>query len=491
MFERTLNDRFIELEDRMISVEALTRYGTANDLKFYIFDYAPKDELIVRKEVKKLFVLTTYQTIGSGKNIQYSIPQSQENRVLFALEDTRRTKDFEGIYLSTPTNLLQLLTNDSEDRYRDLAKYLFHQEYLHQNKLLTYSQMKYNIANGFRKVFFGEQPAYYHRNGDLYANTLKIAIQAAGRICRCRNKNKNIYIYADREMVERVQIACGQKYPQLLNEEFKALLNMELMQVSNEKLQIYSKQSKKAYTTITHAAFTLRRSIGDIHEWQKLRDFVLKNPTTDNPGKYKEFYFEFDEKYSGYSYKQNNCYDIIDIRMDTRYDMNQVSEEACDLPILLSFNSIEKMFKERGYARRFKKARYIMSPSLFKQVYLGALGEVVGKQILEEELGWDLEELDEVSFYEYFDYKLGNIYFDFKHWVQFRIDNNAYVQKVQGKLQRMNGAKCFVINLIKRINAEPKINMGETVVQIPYLIDGETGCINSEAIEYIGTLYDG
>ena len=54
MFERTLNDRFIELEDRMISVEALTRYGTANDLKFYIFDYAPKDELIIRKEIKKL-----------------------------------------------------------------------------------------------------------------------------------------------------------------------------------------------------------------------------------------------------------------------------------------------------------------------------------------------------------------------------------------------------------------------------------------------------
>ncbi|MBD5099705.1 MAG: DUF1788 domain-containing protein [Clostridiales bacterium] len=54
MAERSLNDRFVELEDRMISVEALTRYGTANDLKFYIFDYNPKDELVVRKEVKKL-----------------------------------------------------------------------------------------------------------------------------------------------------------------------------------------------------------------------------------------------------------------------------------------------------------------------------------------------------------------------------------------------------------------------------------------------------
>lgn len=54
MKERSLNDRFIELEDRMISVEALTRYGTANDMKFYIFDYNPQDEMIIRNEVKKL-----------------------------------------------------------------------------------------------------------------------------------------------------------------------------------------------------------------------------------------------------------------------------------------------------------------------------------------------------------------------------------------------------------------------------------------------------
>ena len=54
MAEKPLNERFIDLEDRMISVEALTRYGTANDLRFYIFDYAPSDELLIRKEVNKL-----------------------------------------------------------------------------------------------------------------------------------------------------------------------------------------------------------------------------------------------------------------------------------------------------------------------------------------------------------------------------------------------------------------------------------------------------
>lgn len=54
MAERSLNERFVDLEDRMISVASLTRYGTANDMKFYIFDYAPKDELLVRREVRKL-----------------------------------------------------------------------------------------------------------------------------------------------------------------------------------------------------------------------------------------------------------------------------------------------------------------------------------------------------------------------------------------------------------------------------------------------------
>lgn len=54
MTERLLSERFVELEDRMSSVEALSRFGTANDLKFYIFDYNPADELVVRKEIKKI-----------------------------------------------------------------------------------------------------------------------------------------------------------------------------------------------------------------------------------------------------------------------------------------------------------------------------------------------------------------------------------------------------------------------------------------------------
>lgn len=54
MTERPLNERLGDLEDRLFSVSDLTRHGTANELRFYIFDYNPKDELIIRREVEKL-----------------------------------------------------------------------------------------------------------------------------------------------------------------------------------------------------------------------------------------------------------------------------------------------------------------------------------------------------------------------------------------------------------------------------------------------------
>lgn len=465
-------------------------------LKFYIVkaaDYDVKFEQI-RKDLasaQQVFVLTTYKTIGTGKNIQYTIPQNALDTVVRAVDDETMTKDFEGIYLAAPTNLIQTLQYGSENKYKDLATYLFHQEYLYQNKHLIYPHLKQNIAYGFRRVFFGTTELHYPQNGDMNYHTLKIVLQAVGRICRSRNKNKNVYIFADKEVVERIQSIPRQEIPELLNEEFKSLLNMRIRNFQTaDKLQAYSQQSKKTYTTIKKAAYTVRQTKEAVEEWKAIRDFVLKNPTTDNPGKYRDFYFKFDEKYSGYCYKQNSYYDIVEMRMDTRYNMRQVSEQACDLSEMLTMSYVREMFAANGYAQRFKSAYYVMSPSLYQQVYLGALGEVVGREILEHELGLDLRELDDVSFYEYFDFKVGNIYFDFKHWDKFRVNNEKYVQKIEGKLSKVKGAKCFAINLLKRTDASPKINIGETVVQIPYLIDGESGTINQDAIEYICNLYN-
>lgn len=318
----------------------------------------------------------------------------------------------------------------------------------------------------------------------MYAHTLKIAIQAVGRICRCRNKNKHIYVFSDKEVVERIKFAFNTDSHHLLNEEFKALLDTNIVSTINiEKIQEYSRQSKRAYCLIKKKAWTVRNSRQSILEWQEIRDFVLRNPTTNNPGKYKDLYFEFDNKYNGYSYCLDSEFNILNIKIDTLDNMNQVSEQSCDLPIIMATKNVKAFFEKNGYATKFKKANYIMCPSLFKQVYLGALGEVVGKFVLDNELGWDLENIDDISKYELFDYKLKNVYFDFKHWNMFRTNNDEYVQKIQHKLNRVKGEKAVVINLIKRTDASLKENIGYSVIQVPYLIDSDNCTINSGVID--------
>lgn len=436
---------------------------------------------------EKRLVLTTYQTIGTGKNIQYRIPEALADRVILSSNDNYRMKDFEAVYLSTPTNLIQYLDYNSDDIYSDLAKYLFHQEYLYQNDCLTYYEMRINIINGFKRAFFSARNSIsYTKNRDMNMHTLSIAIQAVGRICRCRNKNKNIYIFTDKEVLERIKIASLSFKPTIVNKEFEELLNHQIKEsVGSNNIAKYSAQSKRAYVRICRNAWTVRSSYRSVKEWEELREFVLKNPTTNNPGKYSDYYFCFDTEYAGYSYRQDSKHNIISIKMDTNHSMGQVSEQACDLPLILSNDSIEKMFDENGYAKKFKKARFIMCPSLYQQIYLGALGEVVGKHILEEELGWSLENLQNYKDYELFDYQLKNVYFDFKHWNTYRVDNDTYVEKVNKKLRRVNGSKCFVINVVKRNDAPAKVNIDGNVIQIPYLIDNETGEVDKEMIRHI------
>lgn len=197
-------------------------------------------------------------------------------------------------------------------------------------------------------------------------------------------------------------------------------------------------------------------------------------------------YFEFDDRCKGYSYSHDAKYDIVDMRSDTAYNMNQFSEHACDLPIILSIKSIKEMFEENGYATKFKRAHYVLNPLAFTQVYLGALGEVVGKHILEEQLGWNLQNLDDYSKYELSDYKLNNLYFDFKHWDKFMVNNDECVSKMQRKLSRVKGDKAIAVNLIKRTNATTKYSIDETVIQVPYLIDADSGSINENIMGLIG-----
>jgi hypothetical protein len=426
-------------------------------------------------EGKKVFVLSTYKTIGNGKNIQYELPniESIKSNVI-SFSDNKPQKDFDAIYLSTPTNLIQMLSYDSENKVNELCKYLFQQEYLYQKKYIYHSERKTNIEAGFRKTFYGDKTfSSYKRNQDILLHTAQLVIQAVGRICRCRNKNKIINIFYDQEVINRLSIIKDELLNEKLifNKEFKQLLDQPVKKEDLEFVK-YTNKNKKAFVTIKKMSKAVRVSEQAVIDWQDLRDFVLRNPTANFiPDKYKELYFEFDIPYSGYAYKLNNNHEFTKITFNNSYETQQVSAEECELIRLMNIPELRKYFEENGYAIEFKSGRYIMTESLYNQVYKGAIGEVIGKYIIDKALGYDLEELDHNGQYEAFDFKIKNYYFDFKHWNYFIKDNDSYCRFIEWKLGTVHGAKVVVANILQRGNHKIKVSVDDKIIQVPYLIN--------------------
>lgn len=435
----------------------------------------------------KCFLISTYQTVGSGKNIQYDIPETEKENVIIQ-DNQRLQKDFDGIYLQTPTNLVQLFRDDSEDKYADLLRYLYQQQTLYLNKKIILGQYRQNVLNGFRKCFYNAKNSLFSKNSDMCYHTAQYIVQAIGRICRCRNKNKNIYIFSDIEVVERVQRIKSYLSTKLLNSEFKALLNSTITNEKELTIEDYSKLSQKASAIIFHSACTVRSSKTKMLEWKELRDYVLTHPTSDFIiDRYEQFYFKFDNAQSGYSYKPGNKnFNIVDIKLNLYEDMTQVSQQDCSLSIMMEIPCVRDMFIKNKYAHYWAKNRYVMSPSLYNQVYKGALGEVVGKAILEEYTGNKVEDLDDYSLYEYFDFKIKNVYIDFKHWKEFSKSPRKEIGKIKWKLNRAKGEKAVIINIIKRGEHKSFTNIDEDVIEIPYLIDDN----NEVSLKMIGVLED-
>lgn len=111
----------------------------------------------------------------------------------------------------------------------------------------------------------------------------------------------------------------------------------------------------------------------------------------------------------------------------------------CELATVLNVPCVEKYFDEKHYAKVWQPKQYIMSESLYKQIYLGALGEVVGKAILDSHTGWICENIQDLALYELFDFKMKNIYIDSKHWSTFQADPAKQINKIKRKLNKAKG----------------------------------------------------
>jgi hypothetical protein len=126
-------DKFVLLE----ILDAIVKfYNIRFDVKKNVVqldgeEYDTKKEEITTRlgSGERLFVISVYQTIGAGQNLQYPIPKTRKEELVAVNDRTSRgKKDFDAIYLDRPTNLLtQLSENLAEDSF---VRYLFDVEML-------------------------------------------------------------------------------------------------------------------------------------------------------------------------------------------------------------------------------------------------------------------------------------------------------------------------------------------------------------------------
>ena len=220
-----------------------------------------------------------------------------------------------------------------------------------------------------------------------------------------------------------------------------------------------------------------------IEKWQQLRELVLTSPTMSEAKVSenfiaKNFYVKLPNKNNHLFYRQEEDYNNIQIGFTKNKGLNlEVSDVAAKLNILMSIPELKDFFMQKGWATHFEKNDYIMSPTLFNNIYKGALGEVVGRYLFWRVLNLKMEEISEPELFELFDYRVSNlpVYVDFKNWHETTVFNGEeMLNKIEDKANKC-GCKCVIIvNIVseKEWKTHRIERKGLTIVEIPSLLTG-------------------
>ena len=466
-----------------------------------------KDEIYnLLSKGKKVFVISVYQTIGAGQNLQYKAPRALMNS-LIRINDRKAgdEKDFDAIYLDRPTNLMVNINSEliNEDSF---IEFIFQNEFLQERGEISQVETSKRIKGAFQKFLFNAKSwskGLDTRSVKLLAT--KVIIQAVGRICRTNLKSKNIYLFADRGISEWIDASVlnGHVY----NREFIELIsNMKLSNSTNENLEIINKANLLSSRTnifikrmlpSKNRIYTWDR--GKLEQWKLLRKIAMQYPTFDenieNSFVAGQCYIKQPKKSNHYYYSQSEDYNNISISFSADSLTNQtVSMQAARLDRILEFDGISDFFKNNNYATEFESNEYIMSPAMFNNIYKGALGEAVGWYIFKRFLNIKLEEIDDPEVFELFDYRVPgtDVYVDFKHWTGSNqdVDNSDIIlEKIRNKA-RICGCRCVIIAniLSERFFEARKTKIDDViVVKCPSLLmdKGASVELNKNAVEII------
>lgn len=405
---------------------------------------------------EKLFVISAYQTIGAGQNLQYEVPKGMVGELVRINDRNRKEKDFDAIYLDKPRNLLVPFQANMPSE--EFVRYLFYTEFLQETGFLSPSETRQHVKKAFECFSTGHIPYMYvkspYDSESIVLYATKVIIQALGRICRTSLKRKNVYVFADDGIADSISLSIVNE--RMLNLEFiKLIEKIETMaEKTPEVRSLESAASLKSIRVNKEILNLLKEEWTEnrIKKWKELRNLVLTSPTMSSEKIKNNFvayqmYIEMPQKTNVIYFSQEEDYNNVVVGFEKSDELKYtLSFEKTRTDLILSEPSIYNHFVKNGWATEFVKNDYIMSPPLWNNIYKGAIGEVVGKFLLEEYFDVSLEDISE-EFFELFDYQVSgkSIFVDFKNWdVNTDFDEKEMQEKILSKAQKC-GCKCVII----------------------------------------------
>lgn len=466
-----------------------------------------KEELIkALSEGKRRFIISTYATLGAGQNLQFKIPLNRTDEVV-KINETRgdsNEMDIDGIYLDKPTMVVNLL---GEDETNNMHR-VFQMEYLHQVHAISDETKFMEIKNSYDNIDNENLKCQSDFNfADLKeykVSATKTLVQGMGRKCRTPNRGKVIYILADFEIGDILDIDTLRHEKRMFNPEMEKLVELfDLKQVTHTKdrtLEIAiedAKRSNKRIRSLLKRCFNQIWNEEDIELWQNMREYALKHPTLSKEewqmSPFLYHYITLGNPAKHYYFSQTGDFDsITNIAKEKFASACTVSTEEVKLSTYLNnYPQLKEHFEKKGYATDFHEDDYIMSPPFFQNIYKGALGEEIGKFLLGR-MDIKLVELDAKE-YEMFDYKIADkpIYVDFKYWkesTRFTVDE--YHKKVIEKTKKCDNVGYVLIINVRdtgnnNVNTYPVEDFN--IIEMSLIYEGKT---NQNAINKIQEIYD-
>ena len=416
----------------------------------------------------------------------------------------------DGIYLGEITYIIRRSIDsgqpfDRNERNKNISEQIFQAE-----DLFVQSEIgKTDKDKWIKEAFLGENKSKQYNLKSIGVSITRTVLQAVGRLCRTTLKSPDIYILVNENVLKKMNV------DDLNIKESQCLFPPEMLKILELKEE-YNRDKERAKEDSIKEAWEEAREeankssfrsldwINDFLEncwklieqrnWIEMREWVLKYPTLYDEAKLpdnilNEFYFHIPGRKKKYYFKAYNDFqDGVEVSFADKSNCrgwSEMSEKAAKLPYILKYKGMKEYFKKKGYVTSFKMLPRILNPVMFRNIYKGALGEVAGRFIIENELGIKLIDITKPEKFEKFDFRLNEeVYVDFKNWDEsMQVDRENELKKIRQKMRMVGAKRVYIINIVVEDGTKYEIKEStDGIIEIPGLIT-KNGDIITKPIE--------